>query len=164
MALVSLAAIAVGVSHSLLRSENSTPRLPQRNKHAAQDIQLSAKDLSAKRATGAQQTTSLSSYPPRTSDLRNSRVVQKSQILEELRAAAITYNREALPLIEPHLYSTDPEVRQAAVEAIILLGAKEGAPLLRKASASWDDRNEAAQLLEKADYLELPSGNLLFRE
>ena len=82
---------------------------------------------------------------------------QKELKVAQLLKYATSYDPTTLPLIEPSLYSTDSEVRGAALNAVVILGAQEGGVILRKAAAASKDPNEASELLAKADYLELPS-------
>jgi len=89
---------------------------------------------------------------------------QKFAQLDNLQEAAITYSPAAIPLIEPSLYSSDREIREAAADAMVALGETAGAAVLRKAAAKARDPREAAALLERAEYLELPPGRLLLRE
>jgi hypothetical protein len=89
---------------------------------------------------------------------------QKFVLLDALHEAASTYSPEGIPLIKPSLYSSDPQIREAAADAMVVLGETEGAQVLREAAALASDPREALALIEKAEYLELPSGQLLFRE
>jgi len=89
--------------------------------------------------------------PPQTS---------KEIVLHTLGEAATTYEATSLPVIEPHLYSPDPEIRGAALNAVVILGDKAGAPLLRKAALSATNSAEAAELMDQAAYLELPPARL----
>jgi len=89
---------------------------------------------------------------------------QKFAVLEALHEAASTYSPEGIPLIEPSLYSSDREIREAAADAMVVLGETAGAAVLRKAAAKARDPREAVALIEKAEYLELPPGRLLLRE
>jgi hypothetical protein len=86
---------------------------------------------------------------------------QKDAKLAQLHECAITYEATSLPLIEPALYSEDPEIRTAALNAIIILGAREGGAILRKAANTARNSREAAELLAKAEYVELPSATSL---
>jgi len=89
---------------------------------------------------------------------------QKFALLDALHEAASTYNPEGIPLIKPSLYSSDRQIRQAAADAMVVLGETGGAQILREAAALASDSREALALIEKAEYLELPSGRLLVRE
>lgn len=83
------------------------------------------------------------------------------QILDAIQQAAISYDAKELPKIQPFLIHTDPEVRAAALEGVLILGDAAGSPLLRQAASTLKDPREAVKYLEAADYLELPSGSLL---
>jgi len=89
---------------------------------------------------------------------------QKFALLDALHEAASTYSPEGIPLIEPSLYSSDRQIREAAADAMVVLGETEGAKVLRKAAAKARDPREAVALIERAEYLELPPGRLLLRE
>lgn len=78
-------------------------------------------------------------------------------IREAIHAASISYDPVDLPRIQPYLSHPDPEIREAALNGILVLGHAAGAPLLRDAAKRATSPKEAALLLEKADYLELPS-------
>ena len=81
----------------------------------------------------------------------------KETILSNLVQYSSSYQATALPLIAPYLSSSDPEIEEAAVNAIVVIGSPAGAPLLRQAAGAMKDPHDAAALLDKADYLELPS-------
>jgi hypothetical protein len=95
------------------------------------------------------------SHPPIAFLESNSKTKEYQQ--SKLREYAITYDVSSLPLIEPYLYSSDPDIRADALNAVIVLGAQEGGRVLRQAAASIKDPKEAAEFLSKADYVELPS-------
>lgn len=78
-------------------------------------------------------------------------------IRDAIHTASISYDPAELPSIQPYLSHPDPEVREAALNGILVLGHAAGAPLLREAARHAASPQEAALLLEKADYLELPS-------
>jgi hypothetical protein len=84
-------------------------------------------------------------------------------LLEEINEAAVTYNASALPRIQPYLTHSDPEIREAAKNGMIVLGDSAAAPLLREASRKMATPQEATALLEAADYMELPSGSILLK-
>ena len=81
----------------------------------------------------------------------------KQHILDSIQLASISYDPVELPRIQPYLTHSDPEVREAALNGIVVLGHAAGAPLLRNAASRITNPIEAAELLKKADYLELPS-------
>jgi len=89
---------------------------------------------------------------------------QKFGLFEALREASAIYSPEGIPLIEPSLYSSDPEIREAAADALVVLGETAGAAVLRKAASRARNPREAVALIERAEYLELPPGRLLLRE
>ncbi len=85
-------------------------------------------------------------------------------IVGSLQEAATSYSPEGIPLIEPSLYSSDREVREAAADALVVLGETGGAKALRKAAAKSRDPREAVALIERAEYLELPPAKLSPRD
>lgn len=85
-------------------------------------------------------------------------------ILQAIGEASVTYDAAALPKIEPYLVHSDPAVREAARDGMIVLGEAAAAPMLRQAAGRSVDPREAVALLEAADYLELPRGSLISSE
>jgi hypothetical protein len=98
--------------------------------------------------------TTLDTTAPLTASLRE-------QVLDAIQSAATTYDTAALPHIQPYLVNTDPEVRSAALNGVIVLGESAGAALLRAAASQLKDPREAVAYLDAAEYLELPSGTLI---
>lgn len=81
---------------------------------------------------------------------------EKRKQLDEIQAAMVTYSAESLPVLKPYLSSPDPQVRAAAIDAVVQLAAPEGADLLRGAAKSAKSPEEQEKLLQAASYLELP--------
>jgi hypothetical protein len=81
----------------------------------------------------------------------------KQAILDAIQLASVSYDPSELPSLKPYLTHSDPEIREAALNGIIVLGHAAGAPLLRDAASRISNPIEASELLRKADYLELPS-------
>lgn len=88
-------------------------------------------------------------------------VSERESILEKVHEAAITYDPASLPVIEPYLNSPDPEVRFEAMNAVVTLGDAAGAPLLRAQAARESDDARKKELLNYANWLELPPANLV---
>lgn len=84
--------------------------------------------------------------------------VTKEEILETVHQASITYDPKELPVIQKFLLDADPEIREAARNAMIVLGDGSAGPMLRDASKLAPTPHEAVAMLEAADYVELPSG------
>ena len=84
--------------------------------------------------------------------------VTKEEILETVHQASITYDAKELPAIQKYLLDADPEIREAARNAMIVLGDGSAGPMLRDASKLAPTPHEAVAMLEAADYVELPSG------
>lgn len=85
-------------------------------------------------------------------------------IFNEIEQASVTYDAKALPDIEPYLLHPNPEVRQAAMNGMVVLGDAAAGPLLRKAAEKAPTPKEAVALGEAADYVELPSGTFIPKE
>jgi len=81
----------------------------------------------------------------------------KQHILDSIQSASVSYDPSELPRIQPYLTHSDPEVREAALNGIVVLGHAAGSPMLRDAANRLKNPIEAAEFLKKADYLELPS-------
>ena len=86
-----------------------------------------------------------------------------AEILVEIEEAAVTYDAKSLPVINRYLLHSSPEVRRAARDGMIVLGSSEAAPLLLNASRQTADVKEARELMEAAEYLQLPAGKLTRR-
>jgi hypothetical protein len=89
-------------------------------------------------------------------------ISEKDQIIEKVRDASTTYDPASLPIIEPYLYSPDSEIRGEAVNAIVNLGDKAGAVLLRKYAEKESNLERKLEILKLADWLELPPGRIPF--
>ena len=76
----------------------------------------------------------------------------------------MTYDAKSLPKIEPFLYSDEPAIREAALNAIVNLGDEAGAEILRRAARSMVDPKEELEALEKAAFLRLPPVKFEFRK
>ncbi len=72
-------------------------------------------------------------------------------------AAVVTYAVESLPSLAAYLTHADATVREAARDGFLQMGLTEGAAHLRAAADKIRDPREAVQLLDAADYLDLPS-------
>ena len=88
-------------------------------------------------------------------------VLEKDKVIDNLREASVTYDKVALPRITPYLASADPDVRQEAINAVVNIGDPAGAPFLRAQAAREADFNKKKELLDLADWLELPSATLI---
>jgi len=97
------------------------------------------------------------SAPPDVSQSPTLEAAAKQGMLEAIHLASISYDPAELPRIQPYLTHSDPEVREAALNGMVVLGHAAGAPLLREAAKRTINPIEAAELLKKANYLELPS-------
>lgn len=84
----------------------------------------------------------------------------REQALEKIHDASVSYDAAELPVIRPYLLSSDPVLRAAAVDAMIVLGDASAGPMLREAARSLESQEEAKQMLKAADYVELPPANI----
>lgn len=78
-------------------------------------------------------------------------------IFLSLENYASQYDPAFIPKIAAFLQHNNPEVREAAVEAIVQLGERDAIPILRRLARVTKDQNEAQMFLDAAEYLELPS-------
>ena len=132
---------------------SAPPSLPQ--PHASDPFPPASRPQSGSLSSGLEGpgNQKLSSQPPTSSV---SAETSKNGILEDIQEAASTYNPAQLPQIEPFLSHSDPEIRQAAREGVVLLGDAAGAKMLRDAASRTTDPTEVLELREMADYLDLP--------
>ncbi len=79
-----------------------------------------------------------------------------SEVVDKLTEAGASYDPAQLPLITPYLSSQHQQIREAALNAVILIGDPSASASLREVAKSLEDPREAVLYLEKADYLELP--------
>jgi hypothetical protein len=86
---------------------------------------------------------------------------ERMTILNGIEQASVTYDAKALADIEPYLLHPDAEVRQAAMNGMIVLGDAAAGPLLRKAAEKAPTPKEAVALTEAAEYIELPAGTFV---
>ena len=61
------------------------------------------------------------------------------------------------------MHSTSKEVRQAALDGIMLIDDSTAAPELRKIAETMIDPQESAAIIHSADFLELPPAKLNFK-
>jgi hypothetical protein len=80
----------------------------------------------------------------------------RDRLFAAIEEAYTTYDVSALPRLTPHLRHPDPEVRTFAREAIVQLGHIDGVAALRAAARDARDPREATELLDAADFLEIP--------
>ena len=111
----------------------------------AASVNAIARPTSGQKAVGEKQTPDLGA-PEET----------KSATLERINEAMTTYSAEGLPTLKAYLSNSDPEIRAAALEAIIQLAVPEGAQVLREAAKSAKTAREQIEMLEGAEFLELP--------
>jgi len=133
--------IFVAVTSS--RSSGRSPAAPRPD--AAKHLQASAKRTereSRPRPTG----TGTASNPER--------LVTARAIIE---SAALRYEPSAVKDIRPWLLDTDPEIRQAARDGLVMLGETDAIPFLRDAASHLEDPAEIASFHEAADLLSLPA-------
>jgi hypothetical protein len=75
---------------------------------------------------------------------------------QEILEAMTLYSREGLPPLVAYLRHHDPEIVALAIEAIVQLGQPEGAEVLRSAARRTSDQMLMQEMLDAADFLELP--------
>lgn len=74
-----------------------------------------------------------------------------------IESAALRYEPSAVKDIRPWLLDTDPEIRQAARDGLVMLGESDAIPFLRNAASRLTDPAEVASFHEAADLLSLPA-------
>lgn len=84
-------------------------------------------------------------------------------LLEAINDVAITYDPAELPKIKPYLLHPDAEVRKAALDGMVVLGDAAASPLLRDAARQVTSTKEAIEMMQAAEYLELPSATGMFK-
>ena len=99
-----------------------------------------------------------SSIPPEVSGS------EKDIIISRVREAATTYDPNFLVQIAPYLSSPDAQIRSEAVHSVVTLGDAAGAPLLRAQALRESDEQRKKDLLELADWLELPPAKLVIKK
>ena len=87
-------------------------------------------------------------------------VAEREAAIEKMDEASTSYDPAELPIIRPYLESADPLLREAAVNAMIVLGDASAGPMLREAAQKLPSSEESKKMMEAADYVELPSANL----
>lgn len=85
-------------------------------------------------------------------------------LLEAINDVAITYDPVELPKIKPYLLHADPVVRKAALDGMVVLGDAAAAPLLRDAARQVGSSKEAIEMMQAAEFLELPSATGLIKD
>jgi len=79
------------------------------------------------------------------------------QRIEELNALAMNNDSASLETILSELRNPDRKIRQGALEATKQFEDRAAIPRLKEIAAETDDEDEKAELLEAADWLNLPS-------
>lgn len=105
---------------------------------------------------------SISNSPPAPRNGNNTNTlpafpVGKEDILAVIHEASVTYDPRQLPKIAAFLHHPDAQIRQGAIDGMIVLGDSAAAPLLREAAQSASSPQEAVALENAAAYIELPS-------
>jgi len=88
----------------------------------------------------------------------------KTQVLESIHNAAVTYDPAHLTVIRKFLLHDDPEVRGAAINGMIVLGDSSAGAMLREAAKLAPTPHDAVAMLDAAEYMELPAGSLRSRK
>jgi hypothetical protein len=139
----SLALWTIFVAITSSRSSAPTPGTPRQE--PAKRLQTSAK--SAEREDRASVTTQKTAADP-------NRLTTAQAVIE---SAALRYEPSAVKDIRPWLLDTDPEIRQAARDGMVMLGESDAIPFLRDAASRLKDPAEIASFHEAADLLSLPA-------
>ncbi len=83
--------------------------------------------------------------------------------LAEIEKLMEERNGEVLTLLLGKMHSPNKEVRQAALDGIMIIDDSTAAPELRKIAAMMRDPQESAATIHSADFLELPPAKLNFK-
>jgi hypothetical protein len=129
--------VAITSSHS-----SESPAAPRQE--PAKRLPISAKTAEREGRTGV--ATKTDSNPER---LATARAI--------IESAALRYEPSAVKDIRPWLLDTDPQIRQAARDGLVMLGESDAIPFLRDAASRLKDPAEVASLHEAADLLSLPA-------
>ena len=97
---------------------------------------------------------------PQTDAQKEALVKARAEAIDLLHEASVSYDAAQLPVIEPYLRNADPEIRSAALDAMVVLGDKSAAGLIRNAAKSLSSAEEALKYEKTAAYLELPPANI----
>lgn len=87
-------------------------------------------------------------------------VAAKAAIIEKIHDASTTYDAAYLPVIKPYLLDADPEIRENAVNAMIVLGDASAGKMLRDAAIQMKTAEDVKMMLEAAEFVELPEADL----
>jgi len=79
-----------------------------------------------------------------------------ARTVDELEALAMKHDGDSLQAILAELTNADLEIRAVARKAAVQFGDRAAAPELRAVAAGTKDADEKRELLEAADFLELP--------
>lgn len=77
--------------------------------------------------------------------------------MAELQALAMNEDASSLNEIMSELTHPEPQLRQAALEAVIQFGSQSAIPRLRELAEQSEDATEKADLLAAIEFLNLPS-------
>jgi hypothetical protein len=75
----------------------------------------------------------------------------------ELMDLGMNDDSESLHTILSELNNRDPQIRKAAVEAVVQFGSRDVIPNLMDAAAQTDDPQEKAEIMEAIQFLKLPT-------
>jgi len=82
----------------------------------------------------------------------------------ELLDLTTSRDPSALPAILSELNNQDPEIRQAALSAVVQAGNKDAIPALQNQIASADDPREKVAIQDAIDFLQLPPADQIKNE
>ena len=75
----------------------------------------------------------------------------------ELQSLAMNDDSASLQSILEELNNRDPQIRQAALEAVVQFGSRDAIPRLQDAASQTEDPHEKAALADAIEFLKLPS-------
>jgi len=129
--------VQVAGPENLPPSEDLTPSITRKPEDVATDLSVAASVVEAAVA-----------LHPATGE--------KAAVYAQIHEAMVTYSPEGVKALEPILANAEPEIREAAINAIIQIGEKSGADALRRAARKTKVLREKMRMLEAAEFIELP--------
>lgn len=153
VAILTIAVILIATT-SKDKAPSTSPETPTASTRASQNVDRERPTAPPRESIPAPEA------DPTSSRGESSKPLTKEDTIEKIHDAATTYDAAYLPVIQPYLRDADPEIRQEAVDAMIILGSADAAPLLRDAAKTLTTAEEMKIMLDAAEYLELPEVDL----
>jgi hypothetical protein len=161
---VLLAGLA-GLAGILFLKRLATPAQPAETSTARQEIKTAAPAISptANTATAATpvvtvaQVITIPRVAADTNMLADEHQIYVQDHIDKLQELQAHDDAPSLQAILSELTNSDKEIRAAALEATIQFSSRDAIPVLKNLAARTDDPDEKKELLDAAEFLELPS-------